>query len=274
MSQQPFVQLTLEEYERILNYIKELETKTASLQSSSSSSSNNDDDGEDDNNNDDGGGIEKTTTNHDERRKELYERIFFTNDKKCYKKVLIRHQYSMEPRQEGIIYSKETYFQKYNTSESITAIPDPTKLWNQTGCKCDYTNGTIHFPLCLPRGKEHLVSHTIKKMKLNFPNFLYLAAQTAYFQQQEENGVASSFSSVKCDQGLQYLVDILTEKNRCFSKQYTPRNISIHQITEMLHAWIWVYIYDRKEYIDVLFYYLFAGYVVMITNNQGGLHHS
>lgn len=254
------VQLTVSEYEQMVARIRQLENQQPP----------------------------SAAVSQDDRRKALYEKTFFTNNKSFHNTIKIGHQYGMDDRMRGTTYDKETYFQRMQRQRhqsgngvdeelpaTTLAISDPTALWNPIGGKNDYFNGTIHFPLCMPPGKEFLASHTIMKKKLSFPYFLFLAGQLAYQQQQQTSSSSSSSLAgdvMACDDGLQRLVDILSEKNPTFTKQCTPRNISNHQTKELLHAWIWVYVYDKKEYIKILDYYLRAGYIVMITTNQGGLH--
>ena len=202
-------------------------------------------------------------------RESVLKDIFCNSDGNSHKHILMRHHYSLSSRRSGTIYDKHTYMQfmqKSNAQNIISTnemgIPNPPEAWfHSLGGSVDYVNGTLHFPMVMPAGSVDLCSYTIRRQKLSGAHFLFLAAQVAAEQNTEI-----------CDESLCHLIDILLGKKYFDSKEYTPRKITVAQTKELLHAWVSVYVYEKKEYIPILNYYLYAGYVVSITNKHGGIH--
>lgn len=214
-----------------------------------------------------------STTNYDNEiemerdpRETVLQELFCQSKKKSSvnKDVVIRHQYTLPSRRCGTIYDKLTYSE--HTHKSF--VPPPPEIWFRSlGGSEDYTNGTLHFPVRMPKGAEELRSYTIRRQKMSFAQLIYLAAQIELDRQ--HNIMTESFV---CDSTVEYVANILSGKNSLDSKQYTPRKISLSQTKELLHAWVLVYVNQKQEYLEVLQYYLYAGYIVTITKKCGGTH--
>ena len=129
----------------------------------------------------------------------------------------------------------------------------------------DYNNGTLHFPNKMPKDADPLQNYTIRRHKVTYEQYLFLAMQVL---KHKMHGNMPIF----VDDGLLYLCEILSGERSLESKQYTPRKITLAQTKEFLHAWVQVYVFQQYEYMDVLYYYLYAGYVITITNKCGGKH--
>lgn len=187
-----------------------------------------------------------------------------------HKNVMIRHHYTLPSRRSGTIYEKQTYVENVQhhlgTDTCNNPIPSPPELWFRSlGGSVDYVNGTLHFPMRMPSIGEDFRSYTIRRYKVSAEYLLFIAAQLE-FDRKHNN------APVFCDSSISYVADILSGKKSLDSKQYTPRKISVTQTKELLHAWVLVYVYQKKEYLPVLEYYLYAGYVVNITKKCGGNH--
>jgi hypothetical protein len=146
-------------------------------------------------------------------------------------------------------------------------VPPPPEMWFLSlGGSVDYVNGTLHFPMRMPIGAEDLRSYTIRSQKLSAAHLLFLAAQTEF--DRLHGKAVPKF----CDSTVSHMADILAGKSSLDSKQYSPRKISVAQTKELLHAWVLVYVQQKKEHLVVLDYYLHAGYIVTITKKCGGKH--
>lgn len=201
---------------------------------------------------------------YEDPRENILKDLFCNSDGNSHKHILMRHHYSLSTRRSGTIYEKNTYMQFLQTNQKIiSTVPNPPEAWFRSlGGSVDYVNGTLHFPMIMPPGAVDLCSYTIRRQKLSAAYFLFLAAQLAAVKSQ----------NIICDESISHVIDILLGK-KCFdSKEYTPRKITVAQTKELLHAWVSVYVYEKKEFIPVLNYYLNAGYVVTITNKHGGIH--
>lgn len=204
-----------------------------------------------------------TSNENKDPRERILKDIFCNAKSKSYKHILTRHHYTLSSRCGGTIYDKKTYMENVHHTPSV---PGPPEIWFRSlGGSVDYVNGTLHFPMRMPIGAEDLSAYTIRRQKMSAPYFLFLAAQLA-FQKQTKN------EEIICDQSISYIIDILLGKKSLDSKEYTPRKITVLQTKELLHAWILVYVFEKKEYLPVLTYYLYGGYVITITEKHGGCH--
>lgn len=195
-------------------------------------------------------------------RESILNDLFCNSNSNAHKHILMRHHYSLGTRRSGTIYEKKTYMQFVKPDVSIfSSVPAPPESWFPSlGGSVDYVNGTLHFPMVMPDNAADLSSYTIRRQKVSAAHFLFLAAQF-YVEHLEI-----------CDDSLLHVIDILSNKKSFDSKEYTPRKITVAQSKELLHAWVAVYVFEKKEYMPVLDYYLYAGYVITISNNHGGVH--
>lgn len=206
----------------------------------------------------------KATISHEEKdpRESALKELFCDIG---HKNVMIRHHYTLPSRRSGTIYEKQTHAEK-NCGSPNKSVPPPPELWFRSlGGSVDYVNGTLHFPMRMPAIGEDFCSYTIRRHKVSAAHLLFIAAQLE-FDRRHHN------PPIFCDSSISYVADILSEQKSLDSKQYTPRKISVAQTKELLHAWVLVYVYQKKEYLPVLEYYLYAGYVVSITKKCGGNH--
>lgn len=220
------------------------------------------------------------------------ERVAASCRVRCKRKVTIRHQYTLPHRQNGTIYDKTTYVAHMagqgiadspgaSVVRNVPPIAAPPVAWfSALGGTEDYVNGTIHFPVSMPPGFEPMASFTIRRQKLPAHVFLLVAADVAWermaaARQQEGDASLPQPQSLPlpCDATVDYLANVLMDPTLPIdSKQYTPRKISVAQTIELLHAWIQAYIFGRMSAVEVLRYYMRAGYVITITRKCGGPH--
>lgn len=212
---------------------------------------------------------EQDTT--DKRFKAVSELLFCAGG---YTNVTLPHNYSLPSRIGGTIYKKETYMnmmRKLNSSNdndnesTYVDVPKPPEIWYCYGGSVDYSNGTLHFPNKMPKEAEELQNYTIRRHKVTYEQYLFLAMQVI---KERMDGNMPRY----VDDGLLYLCEILLGERSLESKQYTPRKITLAQTKEFLHAWVQVYVFQKCEFLNVLYYYLYAGYVITITNKCGGKH--
>lgn len=193
-----------------------------------------------------------------------------------HNRLPVRHQYNLASRRSGTIYDKKTFAEFHNMERYVQKPPDAWFRYH--GGSEDYINGTLHFPSNMPDDAEDLASHTIRRQKMSSQHFCLIAAQYAFLerarqqQQQSQSGQPLRAEEEVCDESVQYMAEIFSRKRSYDSREFTPRKISVSQTKELLHAWVAVYVFGKKELIQVLDFYMYAGYVVTITQKKGGVH--
>lgn len=194
------------------------------------------------------------------------------------------HHYLQRLRFCGTIYNKKTYaamfHEDYQSCKLFSSMLDPPPIWltPSMGASADYINGSFHFPYFLTGDNSKLSSKTINRKKLSSSYYMMICAQIAAKKILLDKNGGQPFNDIffdfkfPLDTSTQELVDAFLGKTNFHGKEYIPRKITVEQTKELLHAWIQVYLFQKNEFLNILNFYLYAGYVVSVTTGHGGLH--
>jgi hypothetical protein len=193
------------------------------------------------------------------------------------------HHYLQKLRYCGTIYNKKTFaamfHSDYQECKMFSSMLEPPPQWlsRSMGASTDYINGSFHFPYFLSGNNSNLASKTINRKKLSSSYFMMVCAQIAAKKilLQKNGGPFNDPNfdfTFPLDESTQDLVNAFLGETNFHGKEYFPKKITVEQTKELLHAWIQVYIFQKTEFMNILNFYLYAGYVVSITSGHGGLH--
>jgi hypothetical protein len=220
------------------------------------------------------------SSSEDPRRQILTELFSDPKVLSSSSKGLPRHYYKRH-RTSGTIYNGQLYFPIEEHEKQEMELNFYFSQWNQPsfGGSTDFMNGTIHFPSMMPSiFSSQFALKTISRRKVPSVYFYFIAAELAFQMKNRKPP-----SSIQMDEPMKEIVQSFlnpstsststsTTTTTATAAAITARKISFEQIKELLFAWVYVYVFERKEFLETLRYYRNAGYIVHLSQARGGIH--